>query len=535
MRRLAPHMLFTAPTGAAALHVGGATVHVAFNVRKRRVPHDVATVQAARVEAEDDQGEEGGAHATGVLREVVVLTPRLREVLRRLRVLAIDEISMLSAAVLDALDAAFRTARGRPDAPFGGVQLVLVGDFCQLAPVCGEYAFRARAWKALEGQMRVVSLTEVMRQESAEFVHLLHRARFGKLTTDDVWWLKAHGRGEGGGEEGAEGAEAAAPNMLAFANAACDARNAQQLAETPGDPVVFASTDVLRRAEPVFYEDVVLHRVVILLPGQTPPQWAAAAATMPEVGAALRAHHLTAEAWIARLRNAAVRTQDTAELAHIPHDVRVHTRAPARFECKPGARVRCTRNVYRRHADGTSELWLANGQLGTLVGLVDAEGLPVPHAEAAQGVAVRWDAVGPHPPRHRVVHALEYRCRQPPAIAKRLAGRADALLFHVRRALPLALAFARTVHTAQGSTVAAPCDVDLWHTARPDGRGGFQGVPGLVYVALSRLTDVVWLRLVGHPGRMPFHPDRCVADPAVVRFYEEHGRAATPPAWLREA
>src|SRR3989338_2785337 len=65
-------------------------------------------------------------------------------------------------------------------APFGGMQVIVVGDFAQLAPVEGDFAFTAKCWDALFGATTVV-LTEVFRQRDAEFVAALHALRTNTL------------------------------------------------------------------------------------------------------------------------------------------------------------------------------------------------------------------------------------------------------------------------------------------------------------------------------------------------------------------
>ena len=104
--------------------------------------------------------------------------------------LVVDEVSMLDARLFDALDAIARAVRNRPDAPFGGIQLVLCGDFFQLPPVArgggGEddsgtagaahnYAFAAAAWA--DAQLAVVTLTEPFRQADPAFVRILAAVR----------------------------------------------------------------------------------------------------------------------------------------------------------------------------------------------------------------------------------------------------------------------------------------------------------------------------------------------------------------------
>eukprot|EP00698_Gefionella_okellyi_P019685 TRINITY_DN6072_c0_g2_i1.p1 TRINITY_DN6072_c0_g2~~TRINITY_DN6072_c0_g2_i1.p1 ORF type:complete len:394 (+),score=81.27 TRINITY_DN6072_c0_g2_i1:735-1916(+) len=102
---------------------------------------------------------------------------------REAKVLIIDEISMIDAVLFGKVDAVGRFIRDCDKKPFGGVQVVLCGDFCQLPPVVrGErkFCFQSPIWN--EMQLHVVALTKVFRQEDASFVALLNELRRGKLT-----------------------------------------------------------------------------------------------------------------------------------------------------------------------------------------------------------------------------------------------------------------------------------------------------------------------------------------------------------------
>ena len=107
-------IVICAPTGVAALNVGGQTIHSLF-----RLPIGVI--------ADSDLDQ----------------PPELRKLLNTIDTLVIDEISMVNADLMDAIDRALRQARQRPREPFGGVQIVLFGDPYQLAPVPGDADERA--------------------------------------------------------------------------------------------------------------------------------------------------------------------------------------------------------------------------------------------------------------------------------------------------------------------------------------------------------------------------------------------------------
>ena len=116
-------------------------------------------------------------------------------------VLFVDEVSMLSSALDDKLEEIGRTLRGRDDLPYGGLQIVLFGDFHQLPPVFkgdeGEryddedeeeylarrYLFRSGVWR--RAITRVVVLDVVFRQRDERLISFLRRARVGQLTPED--------------------------------------------------------------------------------------------------------------------------------------------------------------------------------------------------------------------------------------------------------------------------------------------------------------------------------------------------------------
>jgi ATP-dependent exoDNAse (exonuclease V) alpha subunit len=104
-RRAGARQVFLAPTGVAALQLGGQTIHSLFGIPRRILNPD-----------------EVKPHA------------RSRKLLGKIERLVIDEVSMVRCDLLDVVDRCLRTARNVPE-PFGGVQVVLVGDFLQLPPV----------------------------------------------------------------------------------------------------------------------------------------------------------------------------------------------------------------------------------------------------------------------------------------------------------------------------------------------------------------------------------------------------------------
>ena len=169
------NMAVVAPTGVAAINAGGMTIHSLFQLPVRTL---IPTPQSYRQLFAEQR-----------------LTQRKRNMLYHLEMLVIDEISMVRADVLDAIDTVLRRYKYRKDQPFGGVQLVMIGDLFQLSPVVtkgedeetmkkyyeGPYFFQAKVMKEL--QPIYVELDHVFRQQDQTFVSLLNEVRENQLTT----------------------------------------------------------------------------------------------------------------------------------------------------------------------------------------------------------------------------------------------------------------------------------------------------------------------------------------------------------------
>lgn len=143
----------TASTGIAAIHVGGGTLHSFLGVR-------------------DDNS------LTTEDIENILASPWTRDRLCKCEVLIVDEISMVSSKLLDVAAMLLMAARNN-DKPFGGVKLVVVGDFFQLPPVKGEFAFKSEAWQ--QADFQVCYLHEQYRQNDQVFNDILTNIRAGKL------------------------------------------------------------------------------------------------------------------------------------------------------------------------------------------------------------------------------------------------------------------------------------------------------------------------------------------------------------------
>jgi ATP-dependent DNA helicase PIF1 len=160
-----------APTGVAALNVRGQTIHRFFNFYIDVTPEQVRTKKGYR--------------------------PRHAKVMGKLDTLIIDEVSMLRADLLDCIEAALRHYGPAPGTPFGGVQMVFVGDLYQLPPVVGReeqtifksvyespYFFSATCLR--DHTPQIIELDKVYRQKDQDFIALLNRIRNNAATDDDL-------------------------------------------------------------------------------------------------------------------------------------------------------------------------------------------------------------------------------------------------------------------------------------------------------------------------------------------------------------
>ena len=327
------------------------------------------------------------------------------ERMRAARLLIVDEASMLAAEFLEEVNAHAQRARGN-DAPFGGLQIVFVGDFAQLPPV-GEkgrpagFAFAAAAWAALAP--RICLLTTIVRQADPAFQQMLQRLRVGRPIADDIARLEAC--------RATEFPHGIEPTRLRALNRDADDIN----------------RDALDRMLQSGAELVTFERFAF-------------------GGAALSAD------------------------------------APTEFSACVGAQVMVTRNCRGRDVDGGS-VTLANGTRAVLIAAA-------PAADPSEGLCATLQLVDGS------VCVLE------PA----RAGSTDGAPGRPRRGelfMPLQLAWAISIHRAQGATLDA-LEIDL-------GPSLFEC--GQAYVAVSRARDLASVRVT----RLDPRAFRC--NPAVLAFY----------------
>lgn len=153
----------TALTGAAAVGVRGTTVH------------SYAGVGYAREDAEE-------------LIKLVRFKTKVSQRWRKTQYLAIDEVSMLSAELLEKLNAVAQAIRN-DDRPFGGITLILSGDFFQLPPVKAKFCFESATWRELN--LIKIRMMEPKRYPDINYYKMLLRIRKGDQTKDDIKCIKS--------------------------------------------------------------------------------------------------------------------------------------------------------------------------------------------------------------------------------------------------------------------------------------------------------------------------------------------------------
>ncbi len=370
-----------APTGVAALAIGGQTIHSLL-----RLPLGII-------------GD----------RELGFIPKESLAVLANLDALVIDEVSMVSADVVDAIDRRLRQAKRRRNSPFGGIQMIMFGDPYQLSPVVSGQAekayfldhyrsswfFDAKVW--LNTEMTTFELDTIHRQADGEFRAVLNALREGRMDPEMGRMLNERGMRE------------------------------------PYDPELITLT--------------------------------------------------TTNASVTRINSIALeRLEGKAKIAHadIEGDFGSTSAYPAdeQLVLKPGARVMFLRN----DTAGPDGPRFVNGTIGTVTKITDTVGVDI-DGEGVLVEPVTWEKIRYEysPATKTISHDVVAEFTQ----------------------FPLRLAWAVTIHKAQGKTLDAAV-IDL-------GQRAF--APGQTYVAFSRLTSLDGLYL-----KRPLSPSDIIVDQDVLRF-----------------
>ncbi|MFN3396822.1 MAG: ATP-dependent RecD-like DNA helicase, partial [Thermodesulfovibrionales bacterium] len=157
-----------APTGVAAVNIKGQTIHSFFNFRPDITPHTIKEVR-----------------------------PKDKDIYKKLDAIVIDEVSMVRADLLDCIDGFLRLYGRKKSLPFGGIQMIFIGDLYQLPPVVtsrekdlfteyykSPYFFDSKAFEGLD--MEFIELEKVYRQSDEGFIRLLNRIRNNTISDNEI-------------------------------------------------------------------------------------------------------------------------------------------------------------------------------------------------------------------------------------------------------------------------------------------------------------------------------------------------------------
>lgn len=155
----------TATTGNAALLIGGRTIHSYLGIGL------------------------GTKTTTELILNVKKKYPLIIKKIQTIDILILEEISMLDAELFEKISEFIGVIRKKKELPFGGLQLVLCGDFCQICPIKGKYCFLSNIWKEMD--IKVITLKTLIRQQDDfEFQNILESLKWGICTKSIIRKLK---------------------------------------------------------------------------------------------------------------------------------------------------------------------------------------------------------------------------------------------------------------------------------------------------------------------------------------------------------
>ena len=209
------NIVVLAPTGVAAVNISGQTIHSFFGFRP-----DV-TVEKVKMQAKR----------------------KTAPIYKNLDAIVIDEISMVRADLLDCIDEFLRINGKEPGLPFGGIQMIFIGDLYQIPPVVtadeylifdeyyySEYFFESRVYAEIE--IEHLELEKIYRQSDPNFIALLNKIRNKTIAEEDIGLISWNYISE----------STALPKdtiYLTTTNAMAEERNKEELLKLPGKPDVF--------------------------------------------------------------------------------------------------------------------------------------------------------------------------------------------------------------------------------------------------------------------------------------------------------
>jgi len=231
-------MAVVAPTGVAAINAGGVTMHSFF-----QLPFGPFLPRASS----GWNPEQPGFSDANTLFRNIRFNGAKRELLQELELLVIDEISMVRADTLDAVDTILRHFRQQPLLPFGGVQVLYIGDLYQLPPVVqppewdilkayynSQFFFDAQVVR--QAPPVYIELKKIYRQKEGRFIEILNNIRNNRASWEDLERLHDHYQPEFVASRGDSYI------TLTSHNAKADAINQEELARLRGRTQVFEAS-----------------------------------------------------------------------------------------------------------------------------------------------------------------------------------------------------------------------------------------------------------------------------------------------------
>lgn len=200
----------TASTGIAAVNIAGATIHSWAGIGLGNLPVNqiVKNIFSAKFS-------------------------KIRKRILNTKILAIDEVSMLSTQTLDLISEVLKAVKDNP-APMGGIQTLFFGDFLQLPPVANnnmiDFCFNSKTWKDLN--LEIFNLEEIYRQKDSKLINLLQNLRIGNIGEDEIEILKSR-------TNIADNNKAIRPTILTSHNNRAHSINQQQLNAIPQEIKTF--------------------------------------------------------------------------------------------------------------------------------------------------------------------------------------------------------------------------------------------------------------------------------------------------------
>ena len=175
-------MAVVAPTGVAAINAGGTTIHSFFQLPF--TPFKPTPEWRKQLLSQ------------------IKMNKTRRNVIRELEVLVIDEVSMVRADVIDAIDTVLRNIRHRHNEPFGGVQMIFIGDMHQLSPVAKTYEWSLisdyyqsvyffHSQVIQEDPPIYIEFNKIFRQSDNQFINVLNEVRNNSLSQEGINLLKS--------------------------------------------------------------------------------------------------------------------------------------------------------------------------------------------------------------------------------------------------------------------------------------------------------------------------------------------------------